>query len=273
MRLRRIACVCLCASLHSGSREFRNAIRFGPPFARLGVSAAPSRGPCPAAFCFSPRRQAQRPTLGQPLREGSCALRAVAGLAGVPLERLLAHLCNFPCIEVAERGRGRPPHDPSLWCRPVCVFSAFGAQVHALNLLRSLIAASAPVAGADTREAAALADTAVARWKRNLSSYPEESKGSPGAGKTPSCGQTNGLQPKEGDVDEADIQGTHAPLAIMALTVAIKATASREFPVRSSANSLLVAATKRLAGTDDEVRKFKRHTVAPPIKLLKRRKL
>lgn len=130
--------------------------------------------------------------------------------------------------------------------------------MHALNLLKSLIAASATAAGAEAKEASAIGDAAVAASERGLSAPPEETNQKAGMGST---GNGVGQQRPAGGAEETDRQddAPPLPLAIAALGVAVKGTASVEFPVRSSANSLLVAATKRLAGTDDEVQSPSSH--------------
>lgn len=134
----------------------------------------------------------------------------------------------------------------------LCLLSAFGAQVHALNMMRSLIAASGQAAGVNIRGAAAAADAAVAAAKvGSFAGADCPKKTEDMVIKDEFCYVR--LQ-QEGEGDAAEASEADMPFAIAALFVAIKGTASAEFPVRSSANSLLVAATKRLAGSDDEVR-------------------
>ncbi|KAL8430632.1 hypothetical protein ACSSS7_005804 [Eimeria intestinalis] len=185
--------------------------------------------------------------LPPPLRKSKSlglAMTAILGLGQANMEsgidsELLLHVLSF-LLPLAE---GRVPQ---------LFFSqqeAFAAQVHAINLLRSLVTASTTAAAIDVGQAAAVADAAVVAAATAADALPVPSKGF--ALRT--TGKPGERELGGSDLGEADASGIRMPLAIAALVIAIKATASKEFPVRTAANSLLVAATKRLAGADDEV--------------------
>ncbi|KAL8454024.1 hypothetical protein Emag_001596 [Eimeria magna] len=187
--------------------------------------------------------------LPPPLRKSKSlglAMTAILGLGQASVESgfdsgLLLHVLSF-LMPLAE---GRVP-----WL----FFSqqeAFAAQVHAINLLRSLITASTTAAAIDVGQAAAIADAAVVAAATVAGAPPVRSEGFA----LNITGNFEGREPRGSDLGEAEASGTRMPLAIATLGIAIKGTASKEFPVRTAANSLLVAATKRLAGADDETQR------------------
>ncbi|KAL8275186.1 hypothetical protein Esti_000858 [Eimeria stiedai] len=187
--------------------------------------------------------------LPPPLRKSKSlglAMTAILGLGQANMDSgfdsaLLLHVLSF-LLPLAE---GRVPR---------LFFSqqeAFAAQVHAINLLRSLITASTTAAAIDVGQAAALADAAVVAAATVAGAPPLRPEGF-GSHITR---KFEGREPRGSALGEADTSGTRMPLAIATLAIAIKATASKEFPVRTAANSLLVAATKRLAGADDETQR------------------
>ena len=140
------------------------------------------------------------------------------------------------------------------------LFAALCAQIHALNLLCSLLAVSPEAASFDVLPAAVTADAALRSAQLGPPAPPvEPSESTEGvkyldidANHNASLGSRYRAKAEARDAG-LHMSGTPVPFAVAALAVAIRATASREFPVRSAANSLQVAATKRLAGTDDEV--------------------
>ncbi|KAL8453814.1 hypothetical protein Emed_000675 [Eimeria media] len=193
-------------------------------------------------------------SLPPPLRKSKSlglALTAILGLgqanaesgfdSGLLLHRAASPGSSIPSKKVTPAVFVRSAHPPPP--------PTFAAQVHAINLLRSLVTASTTAAATDVGQAEALADAAVVAAATIAHASPVCSKGF-AFHKT---GNHEGREPRGSDLNEAEASGTRMPLAIAALGIAIKATASREFPVRTAANSLLVAATKRLAGADDEV--------------------
>ncbi|OEH76608.1 hypothetical protein cyc_02842 [Cyclospora cayetanensis] len=208
------------------------------------------------------RRWNGAPGLPPPLRKSKgigLALIALIGLGqgtfGGSHERaLLCHVltCLLPLAEGCFEGLFFIPGE------------ALRAQVHALNILKSLISASPEAAAADIRPVAAAAATALSvaqlpSPKSLLGTYVGSKEHMESTGRAVAFGAEHSTT----HGDEFDTEGFSrqeerergVPLAVGALALAIGAMASREFPVRSAANSLQVAATKRLAGTDDEAQR------------------
>lgn len=172
--------------------------------------------------------------------------------------------------------------------------AALGAQVHALNLLRSFVTSSPEVAACDVLSAAAAADGAVRySWRCNIGDYSSIDDSSTGDNSNNNSSTTRCPQPTgatgilfEGRTAQSvspsicltagarDVEifkvsahpGSSSPMTLSAaaLAISIQTISSTDFPVRSAASSLQVATTKRLAGTDDEVRTILRANVAPP---------
>lgn len=116
--------------------------------------------------------------------------------------------------------------------------AAFSCRLHALNLLKALVATCGSLAAVDVGEA-------VARGNASVDFVLRRSDGAS----------------EEGGEDEASLP-SRAPspasavslsLAVASLSVAVSASEASDFPLRSASNGLLVAAAKRLAGADDEV--------------------
>ncbi|CDJ61210.1 hypothetical protein, conserved [Eimeria maxima] len=162
---------------------------------------------------------------------------------------------------------------------------ALGAQVHALNLLRSFVTSSPEVAACDVLSAAAAADGAVRySWRCNIGDYSSIDDSSTGDNSNNNSSTTRCPQPTgatgilfEGRTAQSvspsicltagarDVEifkvsahpGSSSPMTLSAaaLAISIQTISSTDFPVRSAASSLQVATTKRLAGTDDETQR------------------
>lgn len=163
--------------------------------------------------------------------------------------------------------------------------SALIREVHALNLLRAFISVSAQAAAQDIREAAARASRAVAAAAAaadqasgnaliNVSTAPPAAAAAPttvvGAVREHAdlndadrrVSDTRAIERVEQEEGDEETKGKETaillPLAVYSLCLAINKISSPTFTIRNASNSLLVAAVKRIAGTDDEASEHKR---------------